>query len=528
MGQKAVDFFPEVLRHVKGEWAGQPVQLEEWQADRIIRPLFGWVDEAGFRRYRICYVEIPRKNGKSTLSAGIALLLAFADHEPGAEVYSCAADRDQAAIVFDVGKQMVEASSFLSERSVAYKRTILFPASSSVYRVLSADAFSKHGLNASGVIFDEFHTQPNRALFDVMLTATGARRQPLIVIITTAGYDRNSICYDQHKYAINVRDGIYPDPTFLPVIYSAEEDLKKDSSAWKKEATWRRCNPNYGISIKPENFRTEFNRAMQSPAYENTFKRLFLNMWTEQATRWMPMEEVWDKLAGSIKVLRAWDPKGKPMIPKELKGRFCIGGMDLASTIDVGAFVLIFPPTKDGEPYVILCYFWVPEDRVITRTEKEKVPYKDWVDQGWIKATEGTVIDYDVIRQDINDLSEIVKLKKIGYDPWNAQQLATQLEGDGFEPIKIRQGFGSLSGATKHLMTLALSGQIEHCNNPVLRWMMANVSVKQDPTGSLKPDKSTSSEKIDGVSALIDGIAVMILTPEKKESVYERRGVIAV
>jgi phage terminase large subunit-like protein len=514
LAQRAVDFFPMCLRHVKGEWAGQPIKLEKWQEDDIIRPAFGWVDEFGLRRYRVVYVEIPRKNGKSTLSAGVALNLTVCDHEPGAEVYSAAADKDQARIVFGAASDMRDSSSLLSEELAKFKNSLFAGDSNSVYRVLSADAFSKHGLNAHGVIFDEFHTQPNRNLWDVLLTSRGSRRQPMVFVITTAGYDRNSVCWEQHDYAIKVRDGIFKDPTFLPVIYSAEEHLRTDEDAWKKEETWKFANPNYGLSLKPEYVKEEFARALKTPAYENTFKRLQLNIWTEQATRWMPMA-VWDKL-------------GEPLFTeRQLRGRECVAGFDLASSIDICSLVLLFPPIKKNEPHKVLCHFWVPELRAKERTEKQRIPYQQWIHAGLMKATPGNVTDYDFIRKDINDLGDKFKIKEIGYDPWNASQIVTQLEGDGYTMVPVRQGFASLSAPTKHLMTMALAGDIDHNKNPILRWMASNVAVKQDAAGNLKPDREHSSEKIDGIVALIIAVSRLIVFAEPEKSVYETRGVLS-
>jgi phage terminase large subunit-like protein len=516
LAERAVKFFPDCLRHAKGEWAGTPVELEEWQKERIIRPLFGWVDEAGLRRYRMVWVEIPRKNGKSTLAAGVAIYLEIADNEPGAEVYSCAADKDQAAVVFDVAKQMVEASDFLKSHMVTFKKSIIVPRSASKYVVLSADAFTKHGLNAHGVMFDEFHTQPSRALFDVMITAVGSRRQPVVFIITTSGFDRTSICYEQHQHAMRVAEGIIEDDRLLVVIFSAEKDLEKNPNAWKDEATIKAANPNYGVSLKPDYIAGELKRAIQQPSYENTFKRLQLNIWTEQDVRWMPMD-VWDKLAGDT-------------VPTEraLRGRRAFGGLDLANTTDLAAFLLLFPPIKRDEVFKILCYFWVPELRATIRKEKNRLPYPEWIKTGLVRATPGDIIDYDIIRRDINKLGDMFDIAEIGYDPWNATQMTTQLEGDGFTMVPVRQGFTSMGAPTKYLMTLALAGDLDHGRNPVLRWMMSNMTVATDAAGLEKPDKSRSSEKIDGIVALINAIARLIATPEKQKSVYEKRGLISV
>jgi len=271
----AVWFFENCLTHIKGKWAGQPLLLAPWQG-QFIRDLFGWKRKDGTRKYRTAYVEVPRKNGKSTLCAGIALLLLFADNEPGAEIYSAAADRQQAGIVFSVAKEMLARSADLAGMANAYQSSIAVPATASSYRAISADAFTKHGLNSHGVIFDELHAQKNRELWDVLTTSTGSREQPLVVAITTAGHDKHSICWEQHDYAVKVRDGVIDDPAFLPVIFAADEEAD-----WTDEKVWQQANPNLDISLSRDYLRAECKRAQEVPAYENTFRRLHLNQWTE-------------------------------------------------------------------------------------------------------------------------------------------------------------------------------------------------------------------------------------------------------
>ena len=505
--EMAAEFFSRYLTHVKGEWAGQPLDLSEWQKDRIIHPLFGCKRPDGTRRYRTAYIEIPRKNAKSTMCAGIALLLLFADKEPGAEIYSAAADREQAAIVFDAAKQMVEASPELRKRCEIYRRSIVIPATGSSYKVLSADAFTKHGLNAHGIIFDELHAQPNRELWDVLKTSTGARRQPLVVAITTAGYDRHSICWEQHDYAEKVRDGVIQDTSFLPVIYAAgpEDD-------WKNPETWAKANPGLGISIKPEYLAQEAKRAAEVAAYENTFKRLHLNIWTEQSERWLALDK--------------WDACGEGIVnPDELEGRFCYAGLDLASTTDIAAFVMVFPH-EDGLSSV-LARFWVPEEGIRKRAHRDRVPYDLWAKQGHITPTEGDVIDYDQIRADIAELAKLYNIREIAFDRWGAAQISTQLQGDGLTVVPMGQGFASMSPPTKELEKLILGRQLRHGGNPVLRWMASNVAVKQDPAGNLKPAKDKSAERIDGIVALIMAIdRASRHEAADGESVYDTRGVL--
>jgi phage terminase large subunit-like protein len=502
----AVNFFERLLVHSKGEWAGLPFKLQDWQRDFIIRPLFGWKRADGTRRYRTAYIEIPRKNGKSTLCAGIALYLLFADGEPGAEVYSAAADREQAAIVFDEAKSMVTASRELSKRSAVYKRSIVSNGERSVYRVLSADAFTKHGLNAHGIIFDELHAQQNRELWDVLKTSTGARRQPLTVAITTAGYDRNSVCWEQHEYARQVMDGTIEDDTFFAYIAAADQE-----DDWQDPAVWAKANPGLGATVKEEYLQNEAKVAANTPAYQNTFRRLHLNQWTQQETRWLSID-AWDKCAQDVNV-------------EALGGRTCYAALDLASTTDIAALALVFPDGETPECYDVLPFFWIPGDNILDRVRRDKVPYDAWVRQGLVIATEGNVIDYLAIMVKLDELARRFDIKEVAYDRWGATKLVQELQDGGLEVIPFGQGFASMSPPTKELLNLVLSGRLRHGGNPVLRWMANNMVVRQDPAGNVKPDKSKSTEKIDGLVALI--MAVDRATRnDDSDSVYEERGLL--
>jgi len=479
---RAVAFFNEILHHTKGEWAGRPFALEPWQQRDVIEPLFGWKRPDGTRKYRTVYIEVPRKNGKSTLAAGVALLLTFADGEPGAEVYSAAADREQAAIVFDTAKGMVEAEPELASRSSSFRRSIMVASTGTSYRVLSADAPTKHGLHAHGVIVDELHAQPNRELYDVLVTSTGARRQPVVFLITTAGYDRHSICWELHDYALKVREGVVTDESFLPVIYAAgaEDD-------WTKEATWRKANPGLGSTVKLDYLRQECERAQEIPAAQNTFRRLHLNQWTEQADRWIDMT-LWDKNAADV-------PDAM------LAGRSCYAGLDLSSTTDLSALVLCFP--LDDGTFALRAWFWMPDEGVQKRGERDRVPYDVWIRDGLIVATPGPVVDYAFIRSEMQRLLGLYQVQEVAYDPWNATQLVGQIQEDGATMVEFRQGFASMSAPTKEFEKFLRAGTLKHGGNAVLRWMASNVAVKQDPAGNLKPDKAQSTARIDGIVAAI-------------------------
>lgn len=501
-------FFERYLRHSKGEWAGRLFVLSPWQR-WIVRELFGWVRvDNGTRRYRTAYIEIPRKNGKSTFSAGLALYLTLCDDEPGAEVYSAAGDKDQASIVFKEAAEMVRQCRELHELCEVQTKAIVVPGTTSVYRVLSSEAFTKHGLNAHGIVFDELHAQPNRELWDVLTTSVGSRRQPMTIAITTAGYDRESICYELHLYAERVRDGIVDDPTFLAVIFAADP-----SDDWTKPETWEKANPNLGISISHEYLAAECRKAQETPGYENTFKRLHLNLWTEQDTRWIS--------------IRAWDANALEVADESsLRGRRCYVGLDLSTTTDIAAAVRVYP--RDDGTFDVIPKFYVPAENAAKRERKDRVPYPLWIRQGWIIATPGNVIDYDFIKTDLLSLAKVADLREIAYDPWSATQIALQLEADGATCVPFRQGFASMSEPSKTFEKLILGGKIRHGNNPVLRWMVSNVAIEIDPAGNIKPSKKRSTERIDGVVGCIMALGRATLPSENGPSVYQKRGLVTI
>lgn len=520
--EAAVRFFERLLVHTKGAFAGQPFLLEPWQREDIIRPLFGTVNADGSRQYRRAYVEIPRKNGKSTLAAGIALYLLFADAEPGAEVYGAACDRDQASIVFNVAAEMVRRSPLLAQRCKVVDSTKRIVVGSSFYRAIPADAGGSHGFNASGIIFDELHAQPNRELWDVLNTSTGARRQPLLFQITTAGYDRNSICYEQHDYAAKVAAGVIDDPTFFAYVRSAGEDAD-----WTAPAVWAQANPGIGVTVRADYLRDECRRAQETPAYENTFRRLHLNQWTRQETRWLPLER-WDRCAGAVD-------------PEALRGRACYAGLDLASTTDIAALVLVFPREVEvaaaqgagGEltpllqmAYDVVPFFWIPEDAMRERSRRDRVPYDVWVRQGLIEATPGNVIDYRAIMTRFDALAQMYDIREIGFDRWGSTQLITDMQEAGLTVVPIGQGFSSMSAPTKELLNLVLAGRVQHGGHPVLRWMADNMVVRTDPAGNIKPDKGKSTEKIDGMVALVMGLDRATRNQGNGASVYDNRGLV--
>lgn len=505
----AVDFI-NCLKHTKGRWRGVPFELLPWQ-DRIIRDVFGTVKENGYRQYNTAYVEIPKKNGKSELAAGVALYMTCGDGEWGAEVYGCASDRQQASIVFDVAVDMVDQCPALKKRMkpvMSVKRLVYKP-TNSFYQVLSAEAYTKHGLNVHAVIFDELHAQPNRELFDVMTKGSGdARTQPLFFLITTAGTDRNSVCFEQHQKAEDIILGRKIDPSFYPVIYGASDDAD-----WSSEKVWYEANPSLGHTIDIEKVKNAYLSAKDNPAEENIFRQLRLNQWVKQSTRWMQMEK--------------WDDCAFPVDERELIGRECYGGLDLSSSIDITAFVLVFPPRDDAEKYIILPYFWIPEKNMNLRVRRDHVPYDVWEKQGCLMTTEGNVIHYGFIENFIDDLGKKFHIREIAFDRWGAVQMVQNLEGLGFTVIPFGQGFKDMSPPSKRLMGLVLEKKIAHGGHPVLRWMMDNIFVRTDPAGNIKPDKEKSTEKIDGAVATVMALDRAIRNGGTGSgSVYDDRGIL--
>lgn len=507
--QRVVHFI-EALRHTKGEFHGQPFHLLPWQ-EKIIRDVFGTVrdDDPTMRQYTTAYIEIPKKNGKSELGAAIALNMLINDDEWKAEVYSCASDRQQAAIVFDVAVDMVRQSPALMKRVkiIPSTRRMIYQPTGSIYQVLSSEVATKHGLNVSACIFDELHTQPTRALYDVMTQGSGdARRQPLWFFLTTAGTDRNSICWEVHQKALDILEGRKNDPRFYPVLFGLP-----DEADWTNEENWYRANPSLDHTITIDKVRDAFRKAQETPADENQFRQLRLNQWVKQSVRWMPMDK--------------WDECGGVVDPYALEGRACYAGLDLSSTSDLTALVLAFPPTSEDEPYIALPFFWLPEETLSLRVRRDHVPYDQWAKRGFIQTTEGNVVHYGFIERFICELGERYDIREIAHDRWNATMMVQTLEDDGFTMVPFGQGFKDMSPPTKELMRIVLEHKLCHGGHPVLRWNMDNAFVRTDPAGNLKLDKEKSTEKVDGAVALVMALD-RAMKNQGGDSVYNHRGLI--
>ena len=506
---RAVTFI-ENLCHTKGKWAGKRFWLLPWQ-EQLIRDIFGIVKHDGNRQFRTAFVEICKKVGKSELAAAIALYLLYADNEPSAEVYGAAADRQQASFVFDVARQMVEMSPALMKRSKlmsATKRIVNY-GNAGFYQVLSAEVGSKHGFSISELVFDEIHTQPNRQLYDVLTKySSDARQNPLHFIITTAGNDRNSIAFELHTKAIDILEGRRVDPTFYPVVYGL-----KDDEDWEDEANWYKVNPSLGYTVDIERLRDAYREAKQNPADEITFKWLRMNMWVSSTTSWIP-DAIFMK-------------GNEPIDMRLLEGRDCYAGLDLSSTGDITALVLIFPPRNTDEKYILVPYFWVPEETIPQRVKSNSVPYDVWEKQGHLLATEGNVIHYDFIEKFICDLAEKYHILEIAVDRWNATHMIQNLEDAGFTMVPFGQGFASMSTPTKEFYRLLMEGQVVHAGHPVLRWMAGNVVIETDAAENIKVTKAKSKEKIDGIVASIMALDRCLRNEgEPQGSVYDERGLL--
>ena len=488
---RRVTQFIECLKHTKGEFHGEPFKLLPWQ-EKVIRDVFGTVrdDDSSTRQYTTAYIEIPKKNGKSELGAAIALNMLCNDDEWRAEVYSCASDRQQAAIVFDVAVDMVKQSPALSKRVkiIPSTKRMVYQPTGSIYQVLSSEVATKHGLNVSACIFDELHTQPTRALYDVMTQGSGdARKQPLWFLLTTAGTDRNSICWAVHQKALDIIEGRKDDPRFYPVLYGLPDDAD-----WTDERNWYKANPSLDKTISIDKVRDAFRKAQETPADENMFRQLRLNQWVKQSVRWMPMDK-WDECGGSIDLA-------------SLEGQACYAGLDLSSTSDLTTIVLVFPPLEPDGTYTILPYYWLPEETIPLRVRRDHVMYDVWNKRGYIYTTEGNVVHYGFIEQFIRSLGEQYNIREIAFDRWNATMMVQALQDDGFTMIPFGQGFKDMSPPTKELMRLVLEHKINHGGHPILRWNMDNAFVRTDPAGNIKLDKEKSTEKIDGAVAMVMGL----------------------
>lgn len=485
---------------IAGVKTGQRLRLEPWQ-QAFLWILFGWRRADGTRRFRNVYAELARGNGKSKLASAIALYVLVGEGVKGSAVYSIATTLQQAKVVFDDSVLMVGSSQVPELRALlSHQNNLHIPGTATVYRPLASDEHTLDALKPNLIVVDELHAHKSKGPWNKCKTAQGKKPGSMMLAITTAGYDRHSVCFEQRTYAEKVLNGIFEDDSYFAWICS----LSKDDDPFD-EKNWYKSNPNLGISIELATLQDAAKQAQLIPSEYNEFLRMRCNVWTESSVVWMPMDK--------------WDACNEVCDPELLKGRPCFGGLDLATTTDIAAFVLLFPPYDGDAKWRILPSFFLPEDNIQERVKRDGVPYDHWKRKGLFQLTPGNVIDYDFIRAAVQNLAEMYDVREIGFDRWNAQQIVTQLTEDGFTMVPIGQGFGSMFAPTKHLMELVLREEIAHGANPILRWMMSNTVVRSDPAGSIKPDKDRSTEKIDGVVATIIALArAMVVTIKPKQT----------
>ena len=508
--QHALNFF-KFIRHSKGEWAGEPFILEPWE-QFIVWNLFGWKNKSGYRRFRTAYLEIARKCGKTTLLAGIGLYLFVADNEPGAECYSAAVKRDQAIITHAEATRMVKRSPSLRKRIDIYKNNLSIDSETCKFEPLGRDSDSCDGLNVHAALIDELHAHKTRDMWDVLETATGARRQPLQIAITTAGFDRQSICWEQHEYLEKILKGVVHNDTYFGLIYTIDEE-----DDWRNEKVWIKANPNLGISVKLDDLQCKAEKAKEMPAAQNNFLRKHLDVWVKQSSRWLDLT-LWDRNF-------AYD-----LNEKDLAGQVCFGGLDLSSVSDLTAWVMIFPDLADKERVDVLARFWCPEARLEDRENRYRHDYEAWHRDGWLEITPGDAIDYEMVKEQVLLDARIFNLDSMNVDRLFqgyqlSMQLATELKRDNKERVgTIGMGFLSMAGPMLELEKRLLTGKINHGNNPVMRFMADNLAVSTDAAGNKKPDKANSQGKIDGIVALLMALDRCMRKMTSGTSKYESKG----
>lgn len=506
----ALEFFPRFLRLAEGQFAGKPFELEPFQRF-IVGSLYGWVTRAGFRRFRTAYIEVGKGNGKSPLAAGLGLYALVADDEPAAEIYAAAVTREQAGIAFRDAHLMAEASPELRAELDILTGNIANPSNGSFFRPVSSEHRGLDGKRPHLAIIDEIHEHPTSAVVDKMRAGTKARRQPLTFEITNSGYDRHSVCWHHHEYSLQVLQGSVENDSWFAYVAALDVADEKRGAAGDDpltdEACWIKANPGLGTILPHTYLREQVREAVGIPASQSIVLRLNFCVWTERASRWIDMG--------------LWAENDLDVDEDDLLGRPCFGGLDLSSTQDLTAFELVFPPQEDGERVQVLSFFWCPQDGILRRSKKDRVPYDQWEGEGYLRATPGTVVDYDQVRRDVVELGERYAIQEIAIDRWNATQLSTQLDSDGFVVVPFGQGFGSMAAPSKELEKRLGGRELACGGNPILRWMASNAAAKQDPAGNIKPDKGKSADKIDGIVALVMALGRMSVAPEDHEQDVE-------
>ena len=493
--------FIEKLKHTKGEWAGQRFRLEPWQ-QFVLWNIFGWKNADGTRRFRYAYIEIARKNGKTALSAGIGLYMLFADGESRPEVYSAATVKDQAKICFSDAVEIVKATD-LKNYLTPYRNSIVYELKGGTMKPLSSDYGTHDGLNPSCGIIDEFHAHKDSGMFDVIKSAFGARRQPLMFVITTAGFNKSGACYAYRENVIKVLRGVNEDDSLFGIIYTLD-----DKSEWDDPKMWIKANPNLGVSLSADYLADQVKDAKNRPEAVRNVMTKNVDLWVDAERTWI-LDDAWQKCIGTT---------------ADLKGCACWGGLDLSNVSDITAYVLLF---HENDRFQLLPHFWIPEEKMREKIRKENINYDKWVAEGYVTVTPGNVIDYDFVKADILRIVADYDLRTSAYDRWNSSQTIIDLQNEGMECNPFGQGYGSMSAPTKEFEKLVLTGKIEHFGNPVLRWMLASTLVKTDPAGNIKPDKEKSTQKIDGIVAAIMALGEWMTAQANDErNPYENRGLL--
>lgn len=495
--------FIERLKHTKGEWAGHRFRLEPWQ-HFVLWNIFGWKNADGTRRFRYAYIEIARKNGKTALSAGVGLYMLFADGESRPEVYSAATVKDQAKICFADAVEIVRATD-LKHYLTPFRNSIVYEARGGMMKPLSSDYGTHDGLNPSCGIIDEFHAHRDSGMFDVIKSAFGARRQPLMFIITTAGFNKSGACYAYRENVIKVLREVNEDDTLFGIIYTLDANEE-----WDDPRMWIKSNPNLGVSLSADYLADQVRDARNRPEAVRNVMTKNLNLWVDAERTWI-LDDTWQKCVGTTS-------------PDELRGCACWGGLDLSNVSDITAYVLLF---HENDRFQLVPYFWIPKERMLEKIRRENINYDRWVADGYVTVTPGNVIDYDFVKADILRRTADYDLRSSAYDRWNASQTIIDLQNEGMTCNPFGQGYGSMSAPTREFEKLVLTGRIEHFGNPVLRWMLASTVVKSDPAGNIKPDKERSTQKIDGIVASIMALGEWMTAQAADErNPYENRGLL--
>ena len=514
--QRAVNIaceFAESMVLTKSTKSGRPEKLTLLPHTRkLLANLYGWRRDVGVRLIRKVYFGLGRKNAKTQIAALIALLELFLTDEMSPEIYMAAKDRDQASVCFQAAADMINAHDELRELAIITpsRKTIHNPVNNGLIKALSSEGRSKHGLNPSVVIFDELHawTPAEQELYDALTTGSGARKNPLQIITTTAGTEQQSICYREYEYAQRVAAGIVEDPTYLPLIYEVPADAD-----WTDESLWSLANPALGSILSLADLREHRDKALEQPSEQNKFRRLYLNQWVNAETQWISLKE--------------WDACKVDGCTDRLDGRECYGGLDLSATTDLTAFVLAFP---DKGGVILKPMFWVPAEGLAEKSKRDRVPYDVWVKQGWIRTTPGKAIDYSFITHQILQDAKRYNLRRVAYDRWGMDSIFSAFESSNIEMAKFGQGHGSMSTPSKQFEISILRRQLKHDGNPVLRWNLDCTTTESDAAGGIKPVKphrERSSKRIDGVVASIMAMAQVDIG-DKTPNPYATRGFVTI